>query len=164
VFFFESDDGVVDATTLYITRPNKTFLGSSEPLLVSAEVVFGKVDDGLNLLIYESSRLEVNELGGFTSEVFEDLEYFSFLTTVNSDERDFSTTHAVINTGTTFSIHLKFLQGYLDEDIDEIVGIFMAANYKAYGELRVFGDILSFEVLDLNATSLIGDRLILNVA
>ena len=116
MFYFESDDGVVDATTLYITRPNKTFLGSSEPLLVSAEVVFGKVDDGLNLLIYESSRLEVNELGGFTSEVFEDLEYFSFLTTINSDERDFSTTHAVIKTGTSFSIHLKFLQGYLDEE------------------------------------------------
>ena len=49
-------------------------------------------------------------------------------------------------------------------NIDEIVEVFMAATYKSYSALRVFGDILSFEVLDLNATSLIGDRLILNVA
>jgi hypothetical protein len=164
MFYFESEEGVVDSSTLYITRPNKTFDGKSQPLLVSAEVVFGKIDDGLELLVYESSRLEVENLNGFTSEPIEDLDYFSFTTKFTSDEEEFTPTHAVLKTETSYSIHLTFLQGYLDEDVDEIVIIFQKAEFIEFNRLKTFGDVLKFELSELHSTSYIGDRLILNVA
>ncbi|NBV66511.1 MAG: hypothetical protein EBR75_05515 [Actinobacteria bacterium] len=161
--YFESNDGVISTSTLYITRPNKTFVGISEPLLVSVEVIFGKVEDGLSLLVYESSRLAVNELGGYTSEKIEDLDYFSFSTSLTSDEKEFSTTHAILESGYSFSLYLKFLQGYLDEDIDAIIKTFLEAEFKIYESLGTFGDALPLKILGRNATSIVGERYVLSI-
>ena len=164
IFFFESSEGVLDASTLYLTRQNKTHMSLGEPFLASIEVIKGNLADGLDDLIFESSRLEIIGLGGYISDTTEPGETFQFTTKIDIKESELTTAHLVLDSDQGYAIHIRFLQGYMDEDIADVESFFKFGNFKPFENTRYFGDILDFQITEKNIMSRFGTRFILSAA
>ena len=164
IFFFESSEGVLDASTLYLTRQNKIHLSQVQPFLASVEIVNGKISDGLDDLIFESARIEIISLGGYLSDATEPGEAFEFITRVDISDLEFTTSHLVLDSGYGYAVHIRFLQGYLDEDIEDLKSLFKLGSFKPFESKRYFGDILDFQITERNILSRIGTRYVLNAA
>ena len=160
-FFLESSDGVIESSTLYFTRPSKLHYGVDNILLGSIEVIQGRIEDGLDQLLFDSVRLEVEILGGFQSDPFEDDVFgFSVKTTTNGVESSYS--YALISSGFNYCVQLKFLKGFTEEDISEISNAIVNGTFKNYVGKGHFGDVLNIEFTGSQLSSSVGSRMILH--
>jgi hypothetical protein len=162
-FFLESSDGVVESSTLYFTRASKLHYGTDNVLLGSIEVIQGRIEDGLDDLLFESVRLEVGVLGGYQSDPFED-DVFGFSVKTTKDGVESSVSYALISTGFNYCIQLKFLKGFIEEDISDISRAIVDGTFKNYEGNGHFGDVLNLEFTGSQLNSSIGSRVILHSA
>ena len=162
-FFLESSDGVVESSTLYFTRPSKLHYGVDNILLGSIEVIQGRIEDGLDDLLFESVRLEVDIIGGYQSDPFED-DIFGFSVKTIKDGVESSVSYALISTGFNYCIQFKFLKGFTEEDISDISRSIVDGTFKNYQGKGHFGDVLNLEFTGSQLNSSIGSRVILHSA
>ena len=160
-FFLESSDGVIESSTLYFTRPSKLHYGVDNILLGSIEVIQGRIEDGLDQLFFDSVRLEVEILGGFQSEPFED-DVFGFNVKTTADGVESSYSYALNSSGFNYCVQLKFLKGFTEEDISEISNAIVDGTFKNYVGKGHFGDVLNIEFTGSQLTSSVGSRMILH--
>jgi hypothetical protein len=160
-FFLESSDGVIESSTLYFTRPSKLHYGVDKILLGSIEVIQGRIEDGLDDLLFESVRLEVGVLGGYQSDPFED-DVFGFSVKTTKDGVESSVSYALISTGFNYCIQLKFLKGFTEEDISDISRAIVDGTFKNYEGKGRFGDVLNLEFTGSQLSSSIGSRVLLH--
>ena len=162
-FCLESTDGVVESSTLYFTRPSKLHYGVDNVLLGSVELVHGRIEDGLDDLLYESVRLEVGTLGGYQSDPFED-DVFGFSVKTTKDGVESSVSYALISSGLNYCVLLKFLKGFTEEDILEISNAIVDGTFKNYEGEALFGDALKIEFPEAQLRSFVGSRVVLHSA
>lgn len=159
-FFLESSDGVIESSTIYFTRRSKLHFGDDHYLLGSIEAISGNIEDGLDQLLFESVRLEVNMVGGYQSDPFED-EIFGFSANFTKDGVESSVRYALISTGFDYCIQLKFLKGFTEEDISDISRAIAVGAFKSYEGKERFGDVLNLGFTGSQLNSSIGSRVIL---
>jgi hypothetical protein len=162
-FFLESSDGVIESSTLYFTRPSKLHYGVDNILLGSIEVIQGRIEDGLDDLLFESVRLEVDILGGYQSDPFED-DIFGFSVKTNKDGVESSVSYSLISTGFNYCIQLKFLSGFTEEDVLEISNAIIDGIFRSYDGKAHFGDVLHIQLKDSQLTSKAFTRFVLHSA
>jgi len=162
-FFLESSDGVVESSTLYFTRPSKLHYDLDKALIGSIELVYGRIEDGLDDLLFESVRLEVAILGGYQSDPFED-DIFGFSVKTTKDGVESSVSYALISSGFNYCVQLKFLKGFIEEDISDISRAIVDGTFKNYEGKGNFGDVLNLEFTGSQLNSSIGSRVILHSA
>jgi hypothetical protein len=159
--FLESSDGVIESSTLYFTRPSKLHYDENSALIGSIELLYGSLEDGLDLLLVESVRIEVDLFGGYISDPIEE-DCFRFSTTTTIDGVESTVTYVLISSGFGYCVQLKFLTGYIEEDVLEMCHVIAAANFKNLSGHASFGDVLNLEFSESQVKSLIGSRVILH--
>lgn len=162
-FFLESSDGVVESSTLYFTRLSALHYGVDKVLLGSMELIHGRIEDGLDELLFESVGLEVDLLGGYQSDPFED-DVFGFSVKTTREGVESSTSYVLIPSGFNYSVQLKFLKGFTEEDILGISKDMSAGTFRPFEGRANFGDALNIELSLSQLSSNIGNRLVLHSA
>jgi hypothetical protein len=162
-FFLDSSDGVVETTSLYFTRPSKLHYGSDDVLIGSIELVHGRIEDGLDWLLHESVVMEVDLLGGYVSDPFdEDLYSFSANSTLNGIDSNIN--YVLISTELGYCVQLKFLKGYTEDDILEICKMMTDGSFKGFIGKASFGDVLELEISESQLNSRVGSRIVFHSA
>ena len=162
-FYLESSDGVIEGSTLYFTRSSKLHYGVDEVLIGSIELIHGRIEDGLDELLFESVRLEVDLLGGYQSDPFED-DIFCFSVKTTREGVESSTSYVLIPSGFNYCVQLKFLKGFTEEDISEVSKYISEGIFKPFEGKASFGDVLNIELSLSQLSSNIGNRLVLHSA
>jgi len=162
-FFLESSDEVIENSILYFTRPSKLHYGVDNILFGSIEVIQGRIEDGLDWLLHESVVMEVDLLGGYVSDPFDD-ELYRFSASSTLDGIDSNVNYVLISRGLGYCVQLKFLMGYTEEDILEICKMITDGSFKEFIGKASFGDVLEMEISESQLNSRVGSRIVFHSA
>ena len=161
-FYIEPTDNESEAETLYFSRTQSQHYGAGLPLLGSIELIAGEGED-IEELVYSSVLREVSALHGFLSEGSDPGGHFEFSGQFDIDGVEFSQHHSIIGTDAGFTIHICFLQGHSEADMQEIDNMMAGAIFTKASEMPVFGQNLRMNFKSSNLGFKIGNRVYLQV-
>jgi hypothetical protein len=136
---------------------------SDSPLVGSIELIAGE-GEVVKELVYLGVSREVATLNGFLSEGSEETGHFEFSGRFIVDGKEFSQHHTVITSGAGYSVHIRFLQGYSEKDINEIENMMAKANFLEKLEMPIIGENVQMQFDESKITFKIGNQSHLNVA
>jgi len=161
-FYIEPVGVELNVETLYFSRTQSQHYGSGSPLLGSIELISGKGED-IEELVHSSVLREVLALDGFLSYGSEVGGHFGFSGKFSVDGVEFSQHHSVIATDAGFTIHICFLQGHSEVDMEEIDNMMAEAVFAKASQIPVFGENLCMKFYSTDLGLKIGNRYYLQV-
>jgi len=161
--FIEDPDVDLRTATLYFSRAQSMHFASDSTMVGSIELIAGE-GEVVNELVYLGVFREVSTLNGFLSEGSEETGYFEFSGRFIVDGKEFSQHHTVISSGAGYSVHIRFLQGYSEIDINEIENMMARANFLEKLEIPIIGENVQMQFDESKITFKIGNQSHLEVA
>ena len=161
--FIEDPGADLRTETLYFSRAQAVHFASDTPMVGSIDLIAGEGED-VEELIYLGIFREVATLNGFLSEGSKETGYFEFSASFTVDEKEFRQHHMVTTSGAGYSIHIRFLQGHSERDINEIANMMARANFREKLESPLIGENIRMQFDEARITFKIGNRSHLEVA
>jgi hypothetical protein len=151
------------AETLYFSRSARVHNAVEEAVVGSIDFIAGE-GELAEELIYLGVFREVISLDGFLSEGESESRYFGFSASFKVDGREFNQHHSVVQTGAGFSLHLRFLQGHSQLDIEEMEDYLLSLTFERDPKSPIIGENLKVQIPESSIEFKIGNQSHLRVA
>jgi hypothetical protein len=161
--WMEDLDGDFCTETLYFTRNSAVHTTTDQVMTGSIEFISGE-GELVEELIYLAVFREVVTLDGFLSEGEAENRYFGFSANFKVDGCEFNQHHSIINTGMGMSVHIRFLQGHSQLDIEEIEKYILNSIFERDSSKTIIGENLKIQVTEENIAFKIGNQAHLRAA
>lgn len=159
----EDLDGESCSETLYFSRSARVHSAVDEAMVGSIEFIAGE-GELAEELIYSGVFREVISLDGFLSEGVSESRYFGFSANFKVDGQEFNQHHSVVQTSAGYSLHLRFLHGHTQLDIEEMENYLLSASYERGPKAPMLGENLKVQIPETSIAFKIGNQSYLRVA
>ena len=149
--------------TIYFTRASSNHYSAENSMVGSLEIISG-TGELAEELIYLGVFREVITLDGFLSDGVKEDEYFGFSAQFKVDGREFRQHHSIIGTSEGYSVHIRFLQGHSEMDIDEIESMIAKATFNRSNRATLIGENIPMKFREDSFGFQIGNQSHLRVA